>query len=477
MYQKTNLTKILIVAFSVALGLMVWYTLTTPLYQGFSVLKTPYRTVEHASLAGKNIYSYNGAAFIKTPLLNRDNPTILSTAFHLPNIETLNWAGDTGALLTFTDGGYIGSDVERELKVRDQSWNDQTRRYVWFADFSDSKLYLVSQYGLASQSVHYSPTQKQLYYFRYGGTVAESDQPVSQPFASYSTDNHQETEITRDVSNPEDITHLTSCYGHEIPCYIVRYGETEKLIATDKTGKTTELKIGENTYGTILPTSEPEIFFGYTHQTFDSGYLEAEVPSGTVDRIDLATNIVQTLPGRVQGGETLSANTSSEDHFFIIDSNARQNRSGLSVLTGGKNLLGQYRVKPTDFNGLKKGSEALSILPPVSYGSDGLFLFNNTDDSFYLISQKGDDTFLEDRVVSARQAGAQLDNCFKNYTSRHDFTDSIMQFKVSVNYDENYQATIKKFTECAAKSAPLAMVGYSFVFVGVQPDTGRYVTD
>ena len=70
-----------------------------------------------------------------------------------------------------------------------------------------------------------------------------------------------------------------------------------------------------------------------------------------------------------------------------------------------------------------------------------------------------------------------LDPCFKKYTSYHRYTAELREMMVGITYDSQFQQKAADFSLCLVETDKKALVGQSYVFVGLSPVDGRFVTN
>lgn len=472
-YQRTMLRNIILGGIVIVLGIIVYLVLTTPSYKSFSLYKTPFSVSSFSMVKGNALYSYSGLSFYKQAISSGDSVTVLNSGVRLPVIENLYWAGDNGALLTFTDGGYIGSALERELMSRQLEWNNDSKEYLWYLDFKTSKLMLVSEYPLISESVYYSDASESIYYARQNGFIPESDIPNGLPLIAYSTKNLTETTVLENLGT-EAVEFIGPCETIDTICFSIQNPDGASLYKVGKDGKQT--KVLNDTFDSINPTSSPTIFIGVQYDDVSENEGVGEVLQATVYHIDLATKKTTKTDTKIGSTRSILSNIGEGDSFYLYEPTSQTDKSGLTYVAGSKNLLGTTKTR---LQVLGKSAElkqtSSSIVTPISITANGLSLFGDIDGSMFLIAPEK----FNYQVVESSSTDVEknIEPCLKKYTKSYDYTDELKQFKIGIIYDDTFTQRIKSFSTCVDQVYPAAYSGYYFVIVGLSSTDGRFVTD
>ncbi|HRK40563.1 MAG TPA: hypothetical protein PLN95_00575 [Candidatus Saccharibacteria bacterium] len=460
--------NLIVAALVLILGLVTYLILTTPRYVAFTLHTTPYTTSNLSAIHGDSILSYSGMSFIRQDIKGEASPAVLNSGLRLPTIEKLFWGGNKGALITFTDGGYIDSVLEQELTSRGKEWDEDTRHYLWYLDFKTSKLSLVSEFPLMSENVAYDQSSGNLYYVRGNGYLPDSDVPNSVPLIAFSTTTLQETTLINTQSIK--IGSVSLCENN-LPCYSVNEDDGEVLYVVESGQK--ERVISED-FDKLIPTGDPWVLFGLRHAVLDDRVSEDEILKASVFRIDLKTSKIQDTTGVVGATNTLLANTATDDKFYVMQPTPG-NSGDVPYLTGGKTVLGHYKVKEAVFkNSSKDEASSGSIIEPISRNGSGATMFHDVEGTVYLITP-GSYSYGSKYLDSSKVEDA-IKTCFDQYTKEHDYTDDLKQFRIGIDYGTNFRQSIRNFAECVNKTDTNVLTGYTFIFIGLD-SSGRYVTD
>jgi hypothetical protein len=384
------------------------------------------------------------------------------------------WAGDNGVIVTFSETGYYGSDIEQELNKRQAPWNSTTQAYVWYLDFKTSQISLVTPFGLASPAVQYSPEKNGFYYVRYGEPIPESDQNVSTPLVFYSLADKREKTIVS-VPDAHLVSYITACPGDDTIC-LLKKDENETSIYSASKQKLEKQKFNDTSYNDIVPTTSSTTFVGVRYSETNSQASEDEILTAHLDRISPVDNTATKLSAKIPVSGTIYANTLPDDSFYLIEP-SHENGSGITILAASKNLLGSYRAKTVHLTNEEDFTESVALLEPITRANDGSLLFKNVDDVMYLLTPDTSTLQASDSIRNNLLVEKNLKKCFDTNSMFHTYSDSIRQFKIGVAYDAGYRQKIADFSRCVADTDPEGIVSYTFVFIGVDPDSGRFVTN
>jgi hypothetical protein len=440
-------------------------------YPSISITKTPYRSNMIATLQGDYIYSYSGTTFYKTSVKNQDDPIILSQGLRLPRIETSHWIGDKGVVLTFADSGVIRSAVETSLKNLGESWDEDTSYYAWYLDFKTNQLHLINRYGIAGQTIYYSPQTDEVYYVAYSDDLSEEDQAEDLPLLVFSTESKTSKLVTKNAAAANDIQHLGECPAtiRSLVCSIQAEDGDYFLYGFSENTKT---KLIDRPFNSINPTATPGVYIGTLNMVDPERREEDAELKADVYRIDIENKQVTKLNNTIGSSRSLLANTSQGDNFYVIEPAVGEDSNEIGYISGTTNLMGSYGAK---IKATKTDSESKSILGPFSRNKEGLSLFQDVEGDSYLVTPSG--VSYEPKTLSDEQVKSLLNSCFSNHTKGYRYTPELQQFKVNIAYDSNFTSSIANFAECATKASPKTSYGYSYIFVGVSTFDGRFVTD
>lgn len=462
------------VVIAIVFGLLVTIVLIilfTPLYGSFSVHKTPYRSNMLATVQGEYIYGYSGAAFYKTNIKNSEDVTVLNSGLRLPTIETSHWVGDQGILLSFTDGGVTKSLIEEALAARGERWNDETMNYVWYLNFKTNQLSLVNRFGIAGDSVVYSAQKQGVYYVGYSDVLLEEEQEENAPLQFFSTTNYTSEIVEKNVASPISLSYLGDCPKDS--GYIVCIIETkDDKYVVNGIGEGKKTKLIDKSFDNITPTANPSIYIGTVNHVISSSHQEDEELAADLYRIDIENNSVSKLNTPISASRSILANTTVNDQFYVFEPSVGDDTNEVAYISGSKNLLGFYRTKP---QAATTDSESKSIIGPFSRTANGESMFHDVEGNTYLITPSGQD--YKPTTLSEQEMKSKLFNCFNTYTKGYLYTAELKQFKINIQYDASFNKNIADFSKCAIDASPKTSVGYSFIFLGVSPSSGKFVTD
>ncbi|MEO5499624.1 MAG: hypothetical protein ABIR46_03935, partial [Candidatus Saccharimonadales bacterium] len=402
---------------------------------------------------------------------NSEDVSVLSSGLRLPKIKTSHWVGDQGILLTFADGGVIKSAVEDALAVRGERWNDETMNYVWYLNFKTNQLNLVNRFGIAGNSVSYSDQKQGVYYVGYSDVLSEEEQEENAPLQFFSTTSSTSKVVAKNVASPNSLIYLRDCpEASNASVCIVETKEDKYVISSVDENKKT--KLTDRSFDNITPTANPSIFIGTINHTTSNSNQEDEELAADLYHIDIENNKVSKLNTSISASRSILANTVTNDKFYIFEPSVGDDTNDMAYVSGAKNLLGFYRTKT---QAAKTDSESKSILGPFSRTVNGESMFHDVEGNTYLITPSGQD--YEPVTLTEQEMKSKLFNCFNTYTKGYLYTPELKQFKINIQYDNSFNKNIADFSKCSIEASPKTSVGYSFVFLGVSPSSGKFVTD
>jgi hypothetical protein len=469
-----NRVKILIAACLLLVGLGVIIFLLSPHYKNYSIHETPHLASDFATIQGQSIYGYSGISFYKSAIDNPAKVTVLSSGFHLPVPKSIHWAGDEGAVLTFTDQGAARSLLEAELQSRGKEVNEQSLELVWYFDFKSHTLQLVDEAGFASPAYYYSPAKHGFYYIKYGKPVLESHGFENATLAFYSTKSFSSQTVSEAVGNEEATTYIGPCKNAETVCLVKDLNGKYSLYAVEN-GK--QEKVGK-TYDHLVATASPTVFIGSMHDNTESSEsAEDELLLSSYYFVNPATEKDTRVSKNRVANNSFIANTDGDGFFYIFEPTPEDPDNDISLLTGAKNVFKTPKTKQVKFANIDErdeSSSSIAVIDPVSKNDSGFMLFRDVATT-YLIAPQGYD------YVSAEQSSQKMQNtlqpCFAKYTEYHEYSEELSQLKVGVVYDANYRKNIESFSNCVATTNPGSQIGHDFIFVGLSPIDGRFVTN
>lgn len=470
-YISIHKTKIVVGAILSILFLVGYLILTTPIYKQFSTHATPFRSTSYSQVVGDSIYSYNGMQFYKTALVKPYETLVLSSGVKLPNIEQLYWGDDQGVLLKFTDGGYIGSILEKKLTSSGMILDNITRNYIWYYHFADQSLSMVDTNGYKGFRADYDKEKRQFYFTAHSKEMSDFDDTSTIVLRSFSPALHSTTTLLQNAG--AGIESVVPCQGIGSVCMIMRAGQSQKLVALKN--NTTEVII-KPSFNQIIPTANPSVFLGIKNHAIKPGSEEDVFLEGDVYYVNISTNYSKKTGGAVNVSGAYLANTAPDNSFYIADPSSSSDDEPLHFFTGAKNIVGTFLLKDVSLRTDKNISRATqSISGPISFNQSGVTGYYSTDDHLHLITPSTAEYNLTKLPFENAQKTVEL--CADKYAVSYNFSKDIAQFKLNVLFNKDYDKNIHDFSACIYSSGNQFPYGYEFVFTGVDPVNGRYVTD
>lgn len=450
---------------------VVLYFLITPAYTKVSAYKTPFQDSTHSAISGDSIYSYSGMSFYKTNLKNPSKLTVLSSGLRLPTVERAYWGNDEGVLLTFTDGGYNGSVVEKILSANGKVFDETTQKYLWYLNFKTGALNIISESGIQDGAVYYASVDNLFYYVEEAGLLPESDIPIEASLFRFNPSSMQKGRIAGvGVNNP--VTAVTGCGENATICLVMSQEGRENVLQISSDGKAEY--VTTEPFDSIILTGS-NLFLGIKKHPAGFSHTDDVVLRGDIYGINPGDKTIRDLGNEVSMSSAIIANATDPDSFYIFDPNALEGDKP-SYLSAKKNAFGQLRLgRKTVETPHDKSLQLQTTIPPVSRNSEGYVMFYDVDGYALLLTNNNTDYKSSQKDAGSVQT--ELESCLNRYATDYLYSDELKQFKLDIVYDDSFASKIKGFSDCVNTEAPLSLIGYTFVFVGVSPVDGRYVTD
>lgn len=461
--QQRSLRRIAIISVGLtALVSVILFVLLNPKYKDFSAHETAFSDTSFAELVEEDIYSYNQIAFTKTNIASGETK-VLNSGSRLPGVDTLFWGSDTGAIITFSETGLTKSILTDELAARGLEVDDRTIEFVWYFDFKASKLSLVSEQPLLSDTVHFSP-QENAFYLNVQRTRIANEEFLPPTILKFTPDTGNK-ETVKTLEAGEIVTTIDHCYDSTTTCYIA-----------NKDLKTAIVRVNDNTpvvltkeYELIQPTHDPSVFIGYI-QSEANGTDTADETVGTSELIliNLLDKSEEAVPITVTTGSQPVVNM-SDGSFFVFTSSLESDSQTYHKI--GKRLIGGYTAIEDELTGVDE-----QIAPVrTSYGKDGASLVQDVEGGIYLITPR------DSAVKLAKENQQSLQdiyrNCIDDSVSVFEHYPDSKRVQVGIVFDQNFVVNQKKLADCIATTNPEVMIGQDFTIIGTNPLTGRYATN
>lgn len=493
-----NSKKLKLIAALFVLGVVILFLillLTRESYSKQYLTPTNLKSKENFSvLSGDEIYAYNGLAFYKTNIKTGDT-IILRSGIRLPKPETVVWAGEKGALLTFS-GSFTYTPVEKKLKSSGQEVTETTKLHTWYLDFESGSLEQVSKYPVRLNLAVYSGERNGFYFVpRYysdsdGREYKEINTSVV-PLHFYDILNNEETVVSNDLSVAE-VSDIFICAPSSVKVCLIARDYTDrsklKLLAVENERLNEIFSVS----GRMFPTSS-EDFVTVVNSVAEKtntgrrdsssfGAPETDYTKGEAHLLRLSDSKQFKLGFKLSLG-SLITHISSPDEFYIVDTSTILKPDSAEdelLSTFGSYRPGKFKSDENVSTGLvdlsaKDGKEFLiqGIFSGASHGSGDTSLITAVSGFQYLLSSdpavNGLNKTSSDEVLSF------IHSCVKPEDVQ--FFESSSLFRVVFSLESGYEKNMEAFGACMQKHGSKALIGYSYqLAVSGGPDQ-RLISD
>ena len=420
-------------------------------------------------LQGSTLYAYNGAAFFSTDKSGRT--TVLNAKYRLPTPDSIYWANDKGALLTFK-ASFYSTQIEAEIKNHGGSLaQEKTKEYMWYLDFSTNQIHLVNT--AKPSAAYYSTKDNAFYYAVTNGSALE--------LHSYSLDTSKDQQLDT-LQNITDVTRLTKCADQKL-CFIGRdtYNQdSQRLYGIDQSNNLAQLY---DSKGRIFPTNDANKYTVVesvsANNNTDTGDDEADFPDTPAFLYDAINKSKRGL-GFKTGISPVTLIFRSSDEFYAFSDQFTTSYNGqdnVPAYEAGR-FKGRGEAKIAAMPLLTANGSVLKdkLTSQLSQGGDGFALLSAASQQQYLFdfNQASKDI----PVVDQTQATATVDNCIKTAgLVGKDYFEDQKLYRIIFYDTAGFQQKIAKFDMCLENATQPPLIGYQYSFVGIDPKFKRIVTD
>lgn len=444
----------------------------TPKYASFELNKTPFITENFTSFSNGKLYNYNGAAFYSVNPKDPNDVSVLSTGLRLPAVQKLYWAEDKGALVVFGDTQTDGSLVEKELTARGKAFDVVTTSYTWYLDFKTNSLHLVSDTPVDSYNAYYSPS-KQAFYFSTLPLHQDhgADEGQGPTLWTYSIDTRERKALIAGI-NSDLVRYIGPCTGREV-CIIQDEKPDKQTIWTVNDGKK---KVIANTYNSVSSTGDPSVFLAEKNERAGGagGAEDAELQADLFV-LNVEKNEEKATAIRVGVGVSPTASSYDKGKKLVLydDSLLTDNKSTFRNIA--PDLFGTLQSKQEAYRLTGNDELTEDITGILSRSTEGISVIGGSEGGVYLHSPSSynyaPETYNEKTLKKA------LKPCTDKYTKYYEYAPEIRQATIGIVFDDNFASTVKKFSSCIASTDKKAFVGQNYIFIGLSPIDGRFVTN
>lgn len=466
--RTTRWVRLGIIAGAVALALLIIYFITISLTPRTKYELTPINQSTQTSfnqLNGNELYSFNGAAFMATDLTKDEPARVVQSGLKLPIASSVAWAGEKGAVMQF-QGGFTYTEVERYLENSGRSLMGDYSDYVWFVDFSDGTVHLITTEPLMSDKVYYSSSDNGIYLALQTG----NDQPHNLAF--YSLENKR-LDFVESLPKLATVSSLSGCLDSDSVCVGatgIMQSDQPTIYQLSNSGAKAEKLISSN--GTIAATGNPDIYIiqnlsENSSNTTDNQSQAANSSFEPAKTYNLKTKKYQPIKTDNSSGDVLALVTKDGSDIAFLSQDA-----GRQYITNTRTIFGNLT---TSSHNLRYDSDKdfPTIIIPLSYGDSAKSLVADASGNLYIISPEAS---IKNNFKLAKESDAEaiIQSCKPAGISDFAIESELKLATIYLPADDNFLENVKKISSCLDDN-PLVQTSYNFSYRGLDIADGKII--
>lgn len=476
--MRDNITKILSENKKIVLGVVVVITFIfaslllfkndIPSYRATAINEIP--IVDTVLLKDPYLYAYNGLSFHKTNIYTSDI-TVLNSGLKLPSVETIIWANDNGALMTFDESFWLSEPqsvmLDSGRDILDSSYKD----YTWYLDFETSKLSPVHTEKILPNIGFYSPSRNSIIF----AAMTNGSQDVS--LLSYSPSS-EKTEAINERLDVFNIRDISDCGENSSSiCLLARTRENPDSTSVIEVNSIGVERIALSSRGRVFETNRMNHYVVFEKIDFDvgdSGFnfvnnsdtAESEanvvnISDGTVLETNYSTNSNNVIVHYVQDEGVIFFDDSviAEDgvfsYFYGVVEDGNVSVAKMNINTNNK-LNDIVTIRTVD-----ESNSILGILP---------------DNTPLLLHQTTQNIKLPEPTeeITAREVVLK---CLSEESSSLDYDGNNRTFRIFFIENNDFSDNVNRFSSCLLEEDKSIIFGFNFYFGARDSVSGRITTD
>ena len=467
--DRGQIKKLLVASVFVVIGVVAFlFIYNKHDVPNISIQKTNMSVQNLAYISNNSLYSYNGAAFIKTAVSDSSKSDVLASGIKLRPISFYEWAGDDGIFLSFENSSFIRSKPEIIDQIAGADYSEDSSEVLWYLRFSDSSFTQVDTIAPAPSISYYSDKDKGFYYISENSDKRERGEGTPAMLMFYSTRDLKNRTVAIDSGFIYDrVAHVAPCTGY----IVCAYGEYE-------TGSSRVY--GFDTAGNTSPIYQAKGFISPTNKTDSISIASPTETSGGEDQSVEFNMQTYSLTDKKLVKINASAYSPTLQHvqldnglFYILSAGGRSVDDASTIYSGGNNILNVQRATKISLSLTESKPFNQLFTGNVSFSSGGDMLFTSGDGFVYIIQNERQ---IKLPQTSAEDAKKIVDSCIKYGVLQRYYSES-REFKIYFNDDNSFDESIRTFSRCVNDASGNSLMQYHFYFGGVSPKNGRFTTD
>ena len=466
LWSNKKIRLLLILFVVILIGWFVFKSVSTSqTYTAPEARLMPFSSNNQTQVVGNDIYTFDGVAFSKTDP-KTGKRTVLSRPVRYPEVESVWYLGDKGALATFK-GSFDSTPAEEYIyKYGLLSASETTikQNYLWYIDFPTGDITLINSDYADNKYVYYD-TASQKAYILFTRNLEGYDESVASQNSSQIAEFDPSTKTIVKQTTASDIVDasgLFSCTAG-VFCVVGTLNDgSSTLSVSNKDGSLSQL--ASDKYTNFLPTNDKNTF------------LIAKPSSGDQQSASLEDEVSLEGPFSLSLFDTTSKKTTKISTVVDNDSGvlAFREDDNISVLYGSastsyisvhaKNRLGWFVSKQT-----KTKLNTMGVGLP-SYAEDGSFgIIQSADNSYISLGNVASLSSYDKNYYQSVVSGCiGSDESFL-------YDEEGQRFMISLIYSSAVQQRVDSLASCIYKDTSKT-TGVMFRIALMSPTTGQIIS-
>lgn len=412
---------------------------------------------------GNAINVYNGNSFYTIDTANNNAMKVVYTpTYRLPTFNTMTWADNKGALLTFKSG-IINTPVYDYFTAHDIDTTSGSL-YTWYLDFTTGELSIVGEFDIDGTVAYYS--QKDQGFFFAPLDLSESS-PDNNSLWYYDV-NKKSSRVVIESFNTT-IQSMQQCNGQDGSVCIIGHRSddnysTNRLVSVSKnsTSATTLYTLT----GKIIPTPITNTYvllsgIDNSKQDNEDELFRMSTYYKKIQTLNLSTKDVRDYSGTIY--ETTVVAGTDGDNLYLMDGETNE-----VVWLRDGSLFSDSKTETIVADEKASINEGVTI---VDTQLSPNILVAGVDGSVYMISKNLIST---PQVADSTRATDAVEECANYANSKTSTNGSI--YTILVEDNERFNEVSNHIKQCIARK-PEIMLGYTYLYRGYSGINGRISTD
>lgn len=489
--RRDQLLKLVLVALSLVLAVIIYQFLFSKDYPKYSVVRTGMKTGQSGvHLSEGQVYAYNGVAFYSTGVDSSTEPNILLSGVRLPKPKQIIWADEQGALVEFQPPFY---STELESKLRDLEVNPYSKgaeSLTWYIDFSEGSVSLFSWDSLDPSKIIYSKQDEGFYYIEPSDEEYDAAIGAKMPYylMFFSISTKESSPVSKRFLEASQMS-LANCASSFKTCFIAPNEDGKSILkGFNAEGRIEKLFSAE---GKLVPTNDPDYYLTFITEQGNEDVSEEPVEPLKEIALTRVSDGKTELTGlkvlEDEGYATLLPEKDGKRSIYILNNSLTEDKlknSGKedegrpyryvsgeldvqSLKVKNKQYTAELIGEKGFFNDLVISSRGLSVAGDNSYQVLSTF----SGEAVLMVSSGLSQSTI--KVPSQEEVKKAVSACVSNYDKVVQYFEENREFKILVDYRSNLSEKTSEFVDCLKSSNPMALYGYFFTLAPYDAERGK----